>query len=137
MSVMISQRSPPTKSTAPLGLPRCLPYPKNGFLLLMWHMRKRVRLSETLLSIVASRSDQSDFSSKSVAHAKSICALRPVSALTPVSMYCVPVASMYSRNASGSAVSVSPLAQAAKPTAAANIASVFICILSSFYSLAR
>ncbi len=84
-------------------------------------MRKRVRLSETLLSIVASRSDQSLLLMSPLAHAKSICALSPVSALTSVSMYCEPVASMYSRNASGSAVSVSPLAHAAKPTAAAAI----------------
>ena len=57
-------------------------------------MRKRVRLSETVLSIAASRSDQSLPLMFPLAHEKSMRALRPVSALTPVSMYCEPVASM-------------------------------------------
>ena len=47
-----------------------------------------------LLSVLASRSDQSRPLRSRSAHAKSMLALSPVSAFTPVSMYCDPVASM-------------------------------------------
>ncbi len=53
-----------------------------------------MRLSESLLFIAASRSDQSLPLMFPLAHEKSHLAFRPVSALTPVSMYCEPVASM-------------------------------------------